>query len=251
MLPPGTPSTGVTLDVYNASKEIGGARVMRHFLIFQPAGQQMNVNEGFMFHNTGPTTFNNPDAGTLKFYAPEGVEGKITVKATAPQGMPIDRLADKTGEKGVYKVDFPIKPGDTSFELSYAMAYTPGAVYDGKVFYKTDEPTLLVAPNGVTIKGDNLQMKGEEPKSQAKVFAVNGSDFRVSIEGAIAAAPEEAANEGPQVEEVMPKVWGRMPVILGLALGILALGFIVLYRAQPAGVPQLAGAKGKHDRSRG
>jgi len=41
-----------------------------------------------------------------------------------------------------------------------------------------------------------------------------------------------------------------MKWILALALGILALGFIVLYRAQPAAASGDVGAKGKHARGR-
>jgi hypothetical protein len=43
----------------------------------------------------------------------------------------------------------------------------------------------------------------------------------------------------------MPKVWDNMKWILALALGILALGFVVLYRAQPKVAPEALAAKRK------
>jgi hypothetical protein len=52
---------------------------------------------------------------------------------------------------------------------------------------------------------------------------------------AAAAADADAGDSGPPVEEIAPKIFQQnMKWILALALGILALGFILLYRAQPA-----------------
>jgi hypothetical protein len=242
MLPPGSASGGVSLDVFNSSKQPGAARISRHFLIFQPNGAQMSVNEGFIFTNAGNTTFNDPDGGTLKFYLPTAAKGIVQVKATAPQGMPIDRAADKTGQKDIYKLDFPIKPGETSIQVTYLVPYSSGAVFEGKTLGKTEEPTLLVVPDGVTLKGDGVENKGQEPRSKASVYSVKTAAYKVEIAGAVPAAAaadtESSDNGGPSLEEISPKILRQnMKWILALALGILALGFIVLYRAQPAGPP--------------
>jgi hypothetical protein len=238
MLPPGSATSGVSLDVYNSSKQPGAARISRHFLIFQPSGAQMSVNEGFIFTNSGTTTYNDPDGGTLKFYLPTAAKGIAQVKATAPQGMPIDRAPDKTKQKDIYKIDFPIKPGETNIQVSYLVPYSSSAVFEGKTIGKTEEPTLLVVPNGVTLKGEGVENKGQEPRSQASVYSVKTASYKVEIAGsmpAAAAADADAGDSGPPVEEIAPKIFQQnMKWILALALGILALGFILLYRAQPA-----------------
>jgi uncharacterized Zn-binding protein involved in type VI secretion len=252
ILAPGSATSGLSLDVYNSSKRPGAAHVLRHFMIFQPSGAQMIVSEGFTFQNNGLITYNDPDGGTLKVYVPPAAKGAVQVKATAPQGMPIDRAAEKTDQPDVYKIDFPIKPGETNFEVSYAVPYSSGEVYEGKVLYKTDQPTLLVAPSGITLKGDGLESKGREPRTQASVFSVASPDFKVEIAGSLAAADTDSGDSGPGIEEIPPKILQKNTIwILALALGILALGFIVLYRAQePAGAPEVAAAKGTHARGR-
>jgi|HubBroStandDraft_1064217.scaffolds.fasta_scaffold11057_5 hypothetical protein len=237
ILPPGSATSGISLDVYNSSKQPGAASLSRHFLIFQPNGAQMSVNEGFIFVNNGTTTYNDPDGGTLKFFLPTAAKGIVQVKCTAPQGMPIDRAADKTSQNEIYKIDFPIKPGETSIQVSYLVPYSSGAVFEGKTIGKTGEPTLLVVPNGVTLKGEGVESKGQEPRSKASVFSVASADYKVEIAGSMPAAPADAdsGDNGPALEEVSPRIFQRnMKLILALALGILALGFIVLYRAQPA-----------------
>jgi hypothetical protein len=268
MLPPGSASSGLSLDVYNSSKQPGAARISRHFLIFQPSGAQMSVNEGFIFTNGGTTTYNDPDGGTLKFYLPTAAKGIAQVKATAPQGMPIDRAPDKTKQKDIYKIDFPIKPGETNIQVTYLLPYSSSAVFEGKTIGKTEEPTLLVVPNGVTLKGEGVENKGQEPRSQATVYSVKTASYKVEIAGsmpAAAAADADAGDSGPPVEEIAPKIFQQnMKWILALALGILALGFILLYRAQPAaavgdrdqtaaGLPspdRQGGVKGKSERGR-
>jgi hypothetical protein len=255
MLPPGSATAGVSLDVYNSSKQPGGARISRHFVIFQPSGAQMSVNEGFIFTNNGTTTYNDPDGGTLKFYLPTAAKGIVQVKATAPQGMPIDRAADKTNRKDIYKLDFPIKPGETSIQVTYLVPYSSsGAVFEGKTVGKTEEPTLLVVPNGVTLKGEGVENKGQEPRSQASIYSVASANYKVEIAGsmpAAAAADADSGDSGPSLEEVSPKILQQnMKWILALALGILALGFIVLYRAQPAAASPGPTAKGKNERGR-
>ncbi|HXM40696.1 MAG TPA: carboxypeptidase-like regulatory domain-containing protein [Bryobacteraceae bacterium] len=239
MLPPGSAYSGMSLDVYNSSKQPGGARVSRHFVIFQPSGAQMSVSEGFIFTNNGVTTYNDPDGGTLKFYLPTAAKGIVQVKCTAPQGMPIDRAADKTNRKDIYKIDFPVKPGETTIQVSYLVPYSSGAVFEGQTVAKTEEPTLLVVPNGVTLKGEGVESKGQEPRSQASIFSVAAATYKVEIAGAMpAAAPDsDSADNGPALEEVSPRIFRQNMqwIVLALTLGILTLGFIVLYRGQPAG----------------
>src|SRR4051794_23359790 len=65
MLPPGAPATTLTIDVYNASKSPGEAKVGKHMILFEPAEGQMAVSETFLFTNTGKVAWNNPDQGTL------------------------------------------------------------------------------------------------------------------------------------------------------------------------------------------
>lgn len=254
MLPPGSASTGLSLDVYNSSKQPGDARITRHFLIFQPGGAQMSVNEGFIFTNSGTTTYNDPDGGTVKFYLPTAAKGIAQVKCTAPQGMPIDRAPDKTNQKDIYKVDFPIKPGETSIQVTYLVPYNSGAVFEGKTIGKTEEPTLLVAPSGVTLKGEGVENKGQEPRSQSTIYSVKTAAYKVEIGGfmpAAAAAEGDTGDSGPSIEETMPRILQQnMKWILALALGILALGFIVLYRAQPAAASPVVSGKGKNERGR-
>ena len=238
MLPPGAPTAGVALDVYNSIKQPGSAKVMQHMVLLEPSGSEMAVSESFIWMNTGKTTFNDPQGGTLRFYAP--LESKsIQVNATAPQGMPIRRAPEATGEPNVYKIDFPIKPGESNINVNYTLPFTSPGKFEGKIFYKGG-PTSLIVPQGVQIKGEGLESRGQEPRTKASIYQTTAATYKLEIEGSGALQRSEAAEpeqSGPQLQFVLPKLYDKLYWILALSFSILLLGFVLLYRAGQAGVP--------------
>jgi hypothetical protein len=254
LMPPGSPTAGFTVTVYDASKQPGAAKVSKHMLLLQPGNGQMAVNETFIVENNGKTTWFNPSAGTIQFYLPKGASGNVDVKGTAPDGsgMAVPVPTDKAGRPDVYAAKFEIKPGETRFDLSYTVPYTAGQPYQGKIESK-DENTYLISPNGITLTGEHLKDLGTEPRTQAHIYGLLADSYKVQLNGTEAAAPaadtssDQADNSGPGIEQIMPRVYGKVGLILVLALGILALGFVLLYRANPEGaVPKESNERGRH-----
>jgi hypothetical protein len=258
MLPPGTPTTGITLDVFNATRQSRDVKISKHMLLFQPSsGGTMTVNETFLVENASKATWADPANGTLRFYLPAAAQGKVEATGAAPDGMAIPIPTGKTAAPDVYAVKFEIKPGETRFDLNYTVPYTTGTAYAGKVV-SADENTYLVAPDGVTLEGAGLQDIGEEPRSHAHIFGLAASAYKIKLTGAAApsaaAGPAAGADDsgadsqdsgGSRIEVILPRVNAKAKLIVGLALAILGLGFALLYRAQaPA-------AKESNERSRG
>jgi hypothetical protein len=241
MLPPGSPTENLTLDVYNSTlKQPADAKVTKHMILFEPAAGQMTVNETYLVSNTGNVAWNDPDAGTVHFFLPAGAKGDAKVQATAPGSVPIGAGVLKTSKPDTFSIDFPIKPGDTRIDVTYTTTYTAGEPYAGKIYSK-DENTYLIAPNGITLAGEGLNDLGAEPRTQAHIFGLQGTSYNIKLTGEEAAPPTAAgapadgadpaaSDGGPQIEQIMPRVNGRAIPILGIALGILALGFVILYR---------------------
>jgi hypothetical protein len=247
MMQPGEPATGIELPVYNASRQPGAARVSKHMILFQPSGGRMMIEETYLFANSGKTTWCDPSAGTLRFYLPEAAQGNVEVRGTAPDGMAVPVPVEKTSRPDVYAAKFEIKPGETRFDLTYTVPYTEGAPYAGKVVTQ-DENSYLIAPNGVTLTGGNLTDLGPEPRTQAHIYGFSGKTYRVELTGAVAPSAQNAEaagggdqqDSGPRIETIMPRLYTQGRLILGLALGILALGFVLLYRRAPSGSPPAA-----------
>jgi hypothetical protein len=258
ILPPGTPTTGVTLDVFNATRKAGAVKVSKHMIVFEPsAGGTMGVNETFLIDNSSKTTWVDPVNGTLRFYVPAAAQGKVEANGAAPDGMAIPIPTGKTSAPEVYTAKFEIKPGETRIDVDYTVPYTAGAVYSGRIV-SGDDNTYLVAPEGVTLAGTGLQDLGDEPRTHARIFGLNAAAYKIKLTGA--AAPAAAAGPSPnasadasadsqdsgsRIEVIPPRVNAKAPLIIGLALAILALGFALLYRAQPPA------AKESDERGRG
>jgi hypothetical protein len=230
------PSEGITLDIYNASKEPGGAKVSKHMILFEPTGDQMVVNEAFIVSNTGKTAWNDPADGTLHFYVPPTVQGEVNVSATPPGGQPLRQAVEKTAQANISKINFAMRPGESRIDLNYTVSYKEGTSYAGKIASK-DDNTYLIVPSSVTMKGDNLSDLGQEPRTQAHLFGLKGTSYQVELTGTVSPRNTEAdasgggANDGqPPIQQIMPRVYSEAKVILGLALGTLALGFALLYR---------------------
>lgn len=234
MLPPGMPANNVQLDVYDSSTKPGTAKITQHIVLLEPAGSQLAVSETFFLNNAGNVTWHNPESGTLRFFVPGAGKDSLRIMATAPQGMPVQRAAEPARQAGVYKLNFPIKPGETRIDVTYAMAFTAPGPFSGRTLAE-GVPTRIVVPNGVTLTGEGLTSLGNEPSTQAAIFEARAQAFQVNIEGAgalRAAASEDAGDEGgPSMQEILPRVYDRLALVLAPALLALGLGFILLYRS--------------------
>lgn len=231
MLPPGQPATGVSVAVYNATTNAAAAKVTTHMILLEPTGSELAVNESIIYQNDGNTAYYDTSRGTLRVSLPEATGGKARVMVSGPNSMPIERVLEKTKAAGVYTVDFPIKPGETRFDLTYAMPLATPGTFDGKVLH--EGPVRIVAPRGVKLSGDVSQL-GTEPQTQAGIYEVKGKAFSIGIEGtgSLRASGGEQAEEdgGAGLQQIRPKVYLRFKEILALALAVLAIGFILLYR---------------------
>jgi hypothetical protein len=122
--------------------------------------------------------------------------------------------------------------------------------------------TMLVAPAGVELKGDGVEFARQEPRTQAGIYTVRKPNFEVEITGEMKASEQQGADSaegggsGATIEQLMPKLFNQVngdsgffskvlavKWILLLALAILTLGFILLYRQEPPSTELAAAAQ--------
>ncbi|HUA22121.1 MAG TPA: hypothetical protein VMB25_25430 [Bryobacteraceae bacterium] len=236
MIPPGMPSTGVQVDVYNSTNKPGTAKVAQHFIVLQPGQTETTVSEGILYQGGPNLTYNNPKEGSARFYLPPEANGKVSVTVNPAGGMPIQRPAEKTKEPNVYKIDYPIPPGETRFDLNYTIPTTNPLVFSDKLIQPEDSSNFVV-PAGVTVKSDDLKLVGTEPKTQASIYRIENTSFKIEVDGT--GSLTEAAGGGsdsgedsgqPNIQEVRPRIYQNLYWILGMSFAILGLGSYLLYR---------------------
>jgi hypothetical protein len=236
IITPGTPTTGVQLKVYESTKDPAAAKSAEHLILIEPSASNLKVSETFIFQNQGNTTYNDPVKGSAQFFLPASVAASTQVTVSGPGGMPIRRPALKTAQAGMYKVDYPLKPGETRFDVSYSLPATKK--FAGKIM-SSAAGTHLVTPSAVTLTGDGIELAGQEPQTLAHIYNVTGLDYNVLIDGqgslreASAGAQDATSQDDDGASKVVigpARIYSRLAWVLGLTFGILALGGFMLYK---------------------
>ncbi|MBV8069362.1 MAG: carboxypeptidase regulatory-like domain-containing protein [Acidobacteriaceae bacterium] len=245
LMTPNIPTSNVELDVYEATKSPAVAQIAQHMMLFEPSSGRVAVSETVVVQNKSNTTYSNAALGSLQFYLPPAANGQVRVNAQGPQGMPLPQAAQKAPEADMYKVDFPIKPGETEFEVNYLIPAGTPQTFRGRVAGVKGMPAgplRLIAPPGVTITGKDIQNVGTEPKTQATVYTVTAADaFTVDLAGTGSLHSEQAeapdTSDEPPVLAGKPRIYTHLGWLIGLAFGVLGIGLAVLYRSSPVRSP--------------
>ncbi|HLW76117.1 MAG TPA: hypothetical protein VKS01_04010 [Bryobacteraceae bacterium] len=228
---PGTPTTGLRVPVYEATKDLQSAKIAQHMLVIEPSSDALQISETFLAQNTTQRTFDDPTRGSVEFFVPEAARDKVNVTIAAPGGMPINRPAESTKKPGIYKASYPLKPGETRFDVNYSLP--AAASFTGRN-PDASTPINIVTPSTVTLSGDGIEPRGREPQTQANIYTVSTPEFTAQIEGTGSlrspGTAQDADNGQPQPKVEAPRIYSRLGWVLAFAFAILALGGAMLYR---------------------
>jgi hypothetical protein len=245
VLQPGAPSTGVRVNVYDVTNQPSQVSLsQQHLVVLEPGEDAIKVNETFLVQNTGKTTFLAPVKGSVQFFLPKAAQANAKVTVEAPNGMPITRAPEKTTDPDIFKIGYPVKPGETVYEIAYSLP--PSKTFGGQVLGKN--PLLLVTPEAVQLSGAGLKEDGIKDLGQngtrARVYEVSataGASYQVTIDGigTLQAGSEEPAQASPDDGSPRPtagpaRLYQRLPWVLGLTFSILGLGGVLLFRRSAA-----------------
>jgi hypothetical protein len=192
-LPPGKDS--VSVEVFEPTGDAKTISVPSHVVIFQPNGATLIVGEEYGVKNDSkpPQAFFRTE-GNFEAMLPDKAELK-QIAASGPSGMPVVQAPIDKG-KNKYAIAFAFRPGESEVRLSYEVPYPnnsatvklPTAYGGGRL--------LVVAPPSVQLRGDGLEMAGQEQGmniyERSNVAA--GTMIAVTLSGT--APPPSAANSG-------------------------------------------------------
>jgi 5-hydroxyisourate hydrolase-like protein (transthyretin family) len=147
---PGTDT--IDVDVYTAEAKVEGitgeADVMR--IQSDPGGQNLTVVENFFIKNDSAPPKTQFSQSPFEFYLPEGavIEGSA---ALGPGGMPVRSAPVPMGDPNHYTFIFPIRPGETRFQVSYKLPYKGSLTFTPKPGMTTDTIAVMM-PKSMTFK---------------------------------------------------------------------------------------------------
>ncbi len=183
--PPNT--TTVDVQVFDVAASVPGITTEANVIRVETDPNGLHVTQSYFVKNdSNPprTQFSNH---SYEIYLPP--DAKIDgAAAMGPGGMPVASSPAPMGEKGHYTYLFPLRPGETQFQVTYSLPYSGSAKFAPKLSGPADNVVVMV-PKSMTFKPDpstpyqpinddiNAQTfvaKGVAP-SQALGFQVSGS----------------------------------------------------------------------------
>ena len=201
-VPPGTDTADVT--VYDAAAHVAGitgeADVMR--IESDGSGTGLHVVENFFIKNdsTPPRTQFSP--APFDFYLPEGAVIEESA-ALGPGSMPVKAAPVPLSDaKNHYAFIFPIRPGETRFQLGYLLPYSGTFAFAPRPMLATDTVAIML-PKSMTIKlPENSPFAAVTDEVNAQTFVARGLPadkplpFTVSGSGQLPRDTQNADNSG-------------------------------------------------------
>ena len=168
--PPGVSS--VDVNVYDVATKISGLTVTADVIRFQADSGSMQGVRLFVVNNQSSPAKTQMNDHNFEFYVPPGAKVE-QVQARAPNGQPIRAEVVPQAEKNRYAINFPLRPGETQFQMEFTLPYTGEIKIDPKPLYPS-EHFVVVLPQ-------TMQFKAANPPSFESVHDPNQGDSQVEI----------------------------------------------------------------------
>ena len=104
---------------------------MAHLIMIEPSASALEISETFLIRNESNTTFEDSSKGTAQFYPPKTTGDTVQVSVTPPTQMTIQRQAVKAAKPGSFKIDYPVRPGETRFDMHYTLPASDSVLGQG------------------------------------------------------------------------------------------------------------------------
>jgi hypothetical protein len=170
MAPPGVSS--VDVQVYDVQPKVTGLTVTADVVRFQADNGTMQGVRLFVVNNASSPAKTQMNDHNFEFYLPPGAKIE-QVQARAPNGQPISAEAVPQAEKNRYAINFPLRPGETQFQLEFTLPYT------GEI--KIDPKPLYPAEHFVVVLPKTMQFKAANPPSFESMYDPSPGDSSIEV----------------------------------------------------------------------
>lgn len=222
----------VVLEVYETTQVPREVEFSQHILLFEPASQTVTVSETLFVNNRSNTTWYDPSSGTIKLFLPGVRAGEVQVSVTSPDSLPMPQALQPASQENIFKLDLPVKPGETRVDLSYPIPAQD--VFQWRLVAPANR-TRLVVPPGVELESPAVKFLTTEPRTQALIYEPTAERIQFSLKGTgTLRASNSQPSRGPRLSRIPPAIYQQaLYEILALSLLALATGFVLLYRRRP------------------
>lgn len=207
--PPGTVT--VDLKVYDVAPKLDSVNVVADIMYVQAGQGRLGITRVFAVDNNSQPPRTEMNEAPFQFYMPDGAEIDEAQAQTAG-GQPLVVTPNPQSQKGRYGFDFPLRPGQTQFQVTYHLNYSGKATIDPKLIYPL-EHFVVIVPKSITFTPSETglyqnQQTPNQPDALASIVsnAKPGQKlaFEISGEGMLQQAQEQQGGGGSTAGDTRP-----------------------------------------------
>ncbi len=247
--PPGT--TSVEIQVYDVAQKLDGITGTVSVMRLQTDGGKLQGLDLYAVKNssTPPRTLMNDRP--FEFYLPDGAQID-QVAAESPGGNPVNASAVPASEKDRYYVVFPLRPGETRFQIAWHLPYSGQARLRSR-FLLPYEHLAVVLPKSIQFMpeagtsfspmtddtGASLQVASNTAPGKPIAFRISGTGMLQDSDNGAAQQTGGQSGMGPggglgaPIDTPDPLHNYRWPILGGLCAVLMAGAFYVVTRQKP------------------
>ena len=174
-VPPDTKT--VEVDVYSAAAQLDAVTLAEDVVQLQTdaGGGSLRVVEHFLVKNDSSPAMTLFNEHPFEFFLPQGatVDG---ASAKAPGGMGVETPAVPTSEANRYTMIFPIRPGETEFNVWYKLPYTGSFEFKPRLLMPAGALGIMM-PASMSFKasGSSYKPVTEELPGKAQAWVITNA----------------------------------------------------------------------------
>lgn len=239
--------TTADIDVYDAANKIDNLSATVQVMRLQAQGNTLQVTELYAVKNASSPPRTLMADQTFNIMLPDGaqIDGG---QAVSGNGLPVNSAPVPSKERNHYFFIFPLRPGETRFQVSYHLPYTGEIALSEKILYPMEHFVVMVPKSMQFAPGDPSQFQsmgdqGDPGAITMVTTSVKPGDtlaFKVAGTGAFPAEDDQQAEAGgapdnrpggglgPPSEAPDPLHKYRWYILAALAVAMSAGAFYVL-----------------------
>jgi len=200
--PPGT--TSVEVQVYDSSSRVDGVHAIADLMYLQASNGQLSITRIFAVDNTSKPPRTQMNDANFEFYVPEGTDIDAASARTAG-GQDVNIAPTPQAEKRRYAFVFPLRPGQTEFQVTYHQAYGGKAKIDPRLIYPLQHFVAILPRSIGFTPAQSGVYEDKQPPDQPDAIAEVASNpqpgqklaFEISGNGMLQDQSQNASNGAP------------------------------------------------------
>ena len=203
--PPNTPT--VDVQVFDVAATVPGITTEANVLRAETVPKGLKVTQSYFIKNDSSPARTEFSDHSYEIYLPEGAQIQGAA-AMGPGGMPVSSSPIPLGDPNHYAFVFPLRPGETQFQVSYQLPYSGSLKMTEKLATPADNLVVML-PRSMNFNADSSEgfqsvdpSQGGQTSTAATTYLIKNASptrpviFTLSGQGSLPRDVDAAAQGG-------------------------------------------------------